>query len=62
MLQYETKKLSEFYDILVAGDHQSFDHTYYTIKPKYNWNGIYTGARPIKSHAFGIIMVNQTCQ
>ena len=33
--------LSEYHDSLVGGGHQGFDRTYYAIKSKYYWNGMY---------------------
>jgi hypothetical protein len=33
--------LSEYHDSLVGGGHQGFDRTYYAIKSKYYWSGMY---------------------
>ena len=33
--------LAEYHDSLVGGGHQGFDRTYYAIKSKYYWNGMY---------------------
>ena len=33
--------LSEYHESLVGGGHQGFDRTYYAIKSKYYWSGMY---------------------
>ena len=33
--------LAEYHDSLVGGGHQGFDRTYYAIKAKYYWKGMY---------------------
>ena len=33
--------LSEYHDSIVGGGHQGFDRTYYAIKSKYYWSGMY---------------------
>ena len=40
-VKLRSQVLSEYHDSLVGGGHQGFDRTYYAIKSKYYWNGMY---------------------
>ena len=42
--------LSEYHDLLVGGGHQGIDRTYYAIKSKYYWSGMYADVDKYVKH------------